>query len=597
MLQSSALAAGNHPVSVRYGGDTNYGPNTSSSVTQIVNGGKSAPTATTPTTTTLTASANPIAAAQSVTLTASVTPAGATGQVQFRDGATTLGTSTLSGGAASFTASKLTAGAHPLTAVYVGDTNFDTSTSNTVNETVTSPGPSPASTTLSVSPNPASTGQTVTLSATVTPSNAPGSVQFFDGSTPLGQSAVAGGIATFQVSTFTAGTHTLTGKYLGDALIPPTPANTSSPVTLTVTTGKQNTTTSLSGSVDVLTSGQSLLLTATVTPAAATGDVQFADFGTPFALVALINGTATLRTSSLAVGPHSLSASYLGDANFNPSTYPASSVPGLTLNPAAVENAQRAVKPQDLAAAAALKVTVLPLPSVSISAPTPSSTADQPAPQVTVSPAYTLPLTATFTLSFTPNAASLPESYTNPDVKFMGGSTTSEPVSIPANSSEPVLLPAVQLGTVAGTVTVRLATLTTSAGHSVLPASPLTATIPVGRFVPSIVPGSVRIVRNPSSGFSVFLDASSTTCDLTGANLTFTAASGAQLNGSQATVSLTAPAAAWFPATAATCGVANGGAFSVAIPFPDSVDPTATGTVAVTLTNAAGTSTAVSGGR
>ena len=99
------------------------------------------------TTTTLSASATTISTSQSVTLTATVAPTVTpplsqpiTGQVQFRDGTNVIGTGTLnSSGSASFTATgaSLTPGTHSLTAVYVGDNNFNTSTSNTVTETVT----------------------------------------------------------------------------------------------------------------------------------------------------------------------------------------------------------------------------------------------------------------------------------------------------------------------------------------------------------------------------------------------------------------------------------------------------------------------------
>jgi hypothetical protein len=598
-LQISTLAAGSHALNARYSGDMNYTANTSSSVTQVVSGNPGTTTTPASTTTTLATSANPISTTQSLTLTAGVTPSGATGQVQFRDGATTIGTVTLTGGAASFTASNLAAGTHSLTAVYVGGTNFNQSTSNTVNETVTAPSSSPSplsgssSTALSVSPNPASTGQTVTLSATVTPSNALGGVLFLDGATPIGQGNLVNGTATLQVSTFTAGSHTLTGLYLGDAATPPHPQSTSSPVTLmvTVNNGKQNTTTTLTGSTDLITSSQSLTLKAFVTPAGATGDVQFTDSGSPLSIVSLANGVATLIISTLSIGSHSLAATYMGDANFNPSTSsPAGGSPAIGSQTAlAVFQVEGGAGPAN---AAGLKVTVLPVPSVSISVLTPSSTADQPVPRVTLSPAYTLPLTAKFTLSFTPSRPNLPEGYTNPDVKFIGGSVTSEPISIPADSSEPVWLPAVQLGTVAGTITVKLAALTTSTGLSVLPDTPPAATITVGKFVPSIVPGSVRIVKNTASGLSVLLDASATACDLSSANLTFQAASGAR---SDTTVSLTVPAASWLPGTAADCGVADGGAFSLAIPFLYSVDTTAIGSISVSLTNSAGTSPAVSG--
>jgi putative nucleotidyltransferase with HDIG domain len=71
-----------------------------------------------------------------VTFTAIVTGAGATGTVTFKDGGTTLGSSTLSNGTASYTTSTLPVGSHFITAVYDGDANFAGSTSSAVELTV-----------------------------------------------------------------------------------------------------------------------------------------------------------------------------------------------------------------------------------------------------------------------------------------------------------------------------------------------------------------------------------------------------------------------------------------------------------------------------
>ena len=67
-------------------------------------------------------------------ITATITPvapgAGTpTGSVSFFDGATLLGTGTLSVGVATFTTSTLSVASHAVTAVYAGDTNFAGSTS------------------------------------------------------------------------------------------------------------------------------------------------------------------------------------------------------------------------------------------------------------------------------------------------------------------------------------------------------------------------------------------------------------------------------------------------------------------------------------
>ena len=66
--------------------------------------------------------------------------------------------------------------------------------------------------------------------------------------------------------------------------------------------------------------GQSVNLTATVNPGAATGSASFMDGTTLIAKVNLSAGVASLTTSTLAVGSHSLTVVYSGDANLASST-------------------------------------------------------------------------------------------------------------------------------------------------------------------------------------------------------------------------------------------------------------------------------------
>jgi len=70
---------------------------------------------------------------------------------------------------------------------------------------------------LQVSPNPAAIGESVTLTAFGLPTNATGSVSFFDGTTLLGTSSVSNGDATLIVDSFSPGTHPLTAVYSGDS--------------------------------------------------------------------------------------------------------------------------------------------------------------------------------------------------------------------------------------------------------------------------------------------------------------------------------------------------------------------------------------------
>jgi cellulose 1,4-beta-cellobiosidase len=71
-----------------------------------------------------------------VTFTATVSPASATGTVKFLDGATSLGTATVSGGSATLAISTLASALHSITAVYGGATNYATSTSAALNQIV-----------------------------------------------------------------------------------------------------------------------------------------------------------------------------------------------------------------------------------------------------------------------------------------------------------------------------------------------------------------------------------------------------------------------------------------------------------------------------
>jgi len=113
-------------------------------------------TCTTPATTgtTISSSTNPSVAGQPVTFTATVTaPAGGTptGSVTFLDKGTPLGTAPLGNGQATFTTSALTAGSHPITAVYLGAPTFNGSTSTGITAVVKQ-APATATTTTTASP-------------------------------------------------------------------------------------------------------------------------------------------------------------------------------------------------------------------------------------------------------------------------------------------------------------------------------------------------------------------------------------------------------------------------------------------------------------
>jgi hypothetical protein len=202
-----------------------------------------------------------------------------------------------------------------------------------------------------------------------------------------------------------------------------------------------------------------------------------------------------------------------------------------------------------------------------------------------------MPLEALFTLSFAADAAGLPSgSYSDPALQFASGGTSASAI-IAANSATSAI-PGIQVGDVAGTITVTLASVTVSGGQALLlPSSLPSATITVPRLAPIIE--SVRIINLTSSGFTVELVASSTPRDLTSATLSFAASAGAQLSDTSFTVQLSDNATAWF---GSPTGQAAGGTFDLQIPFAFSGDMSALGLVSVTLTNSVGTSLPVTGG-
>ncbi len=207
-LSTSALSVGTHQLTTTYSGDPSYSTSTSSLLTQTVNGGATA------TTTSLTSSANPSTYGASVTFIATISSSSATGTVTFKDGATTLGTSTVAGGTASLSNSSLAAGPHSISAVYGGDASFSGSTSPTLSQTVNKAN---TTTALTSNPNPSKRRQSVTFTATVSPSMATGTVQFFDGATALGTATLSNGSASFATSQLATGTHSIKAQYGGSS--------------------------------------------------------------------------------------------------------------------------------------------------------------------------------------------------------------------------------------------------------------------------------------------------------------------------------------------------------------------------------------------
>src|SRR6266849_3578312 len=179
-----------------------------------------------------------------------------------------------------------------------------------------------AAVTVTSSSNPSVFGQPVTFTATLTPANATGTVQFLDGVTNLGAPVtVSNGTATLLTSSLSIGGHSITAVYSGDSNFA---GSTGSLPTQTVNQAQSST--NISSSTNPSMFRQTVLFTATVSAVAPslgtpTGTLQFKDGSTNLgAPVAVSNGSATFSTSSLAVGQHSITADYSGDSNFAGST-------------------------------------------------------------------------------------------------------------------------------------------------------------------------------------------------------------------------------------------------------------------------------------
>jgi len=309
-LSTSSLGAGSHSIVASYAGDNTHQSSASTALTQTVQMAS--------TTLGLTSNINPSVYNEAVTFTALVTPkfsGSATGAVTFKDGATVIGSAAVSSNSASFTTNALALGSHSITASYAGDSNFTGSSSGIVSQVVTK-----ASTTTAVasSLNPAFVNQTITYTATVTSQYVgvvSGSVVFKSGSTSLGSATLVNGQASVNASFSTSGTRSITATYVGDA----NNTGSKSPL-LKQVVNKFTTSTNLTSSLNPSLVGQSVTFTATVSSAyGAIPDgemVTFKDDAATMAKVTLSGGTATLNTSTLIAGTHSITVTYAGDTLF-----------------------------------------------------------------------------------------------------------------------------------------------------------------------------------------------------------------------------------------------------------------------------------------
>ncbi len=362
LAEGAELTIADHTYQISYHG----GPTQNNVVlTELVN-----------TTTTVTPTPNSVTYGQPVSLTAEVAstdsslPGPPTGNVEFFNGTTSLGSAPLgSAGVATLDDVILTGGADSITAMYTGDTSFAASTSPPATVTVAQ---APTNTGVTVTPSSLVSGQQVMLSATVSPVNSggvtpTGNVQFFSGAQLLGTGSVISGVATLQTSGLTTADTSVTASYQGDGNYLPSDSSASN-----VTVSEASTTTALTISPGTSGLGMPVVLTAVVTVSTPgsgtpTGNVDFLNGTALIGTQPLTGNSASLTTSSLPMGTSTITARYDGDTNFGTSTSPSQNASVLNASASLVTSSQSQVV---FGQTVTLTATVAPAVSGTTPAPT-----------------------------------------------------------------------------------------------------------------------------------------------------------------------------------------------------------------------------------
>lgn len=202
---------GNIPITAVYTGDGYHYPSPVSAPYNLIVG--------TPTTTTVSATPNSLTYGQTTALTATVTSSVGTptGTVSFYDGATLLGSATLSGNSATLNNVALVAGTRSIKAVYAGSGSIVGSTSTTI--TVTVAKATPVVTITSINPSPGTAFGSINVSATITASPTPptqAGLLLIDGGVIDIMNPGAGSM-TRTTNRIPTGVHQVVARYTGNA--------------------------------------------------------------------------------------------------------------------------------------------------------------------------------------------------------------------------------------------------------------------------------------------------------------------------------------------------------------------------------------------
>ncbi|MGD0097163.1 MAG: Ig-like domain-containing protein [Terracidiphilus sp.] len=250
----------------------------------------------------------------SVTLTVAVSPSSATGTVTFYNGTTNIGNAAVNAGAASLQTSFAAGGTATLHAVYSGDYNHLSSASNSLAMNIS--GPLVTTTTLQTSASSVAISGYVTLTASLTPATATGTVTFYDGSTAIGTANVNAGVAALSATFASSGNIVLKAVFATNASWETSASNQ---VSLFVT-GNTPGTVALEVEPSSLFIGYSATLIANISPPNATGTVVFYDGTSVIGSASVTGGTASFLNTFMVGGSQSLTAVYSGDTTYASNT-------------------------------------------------------------------------------------------------------------------------------------------------------------------------------------------------------------------------------------------------------------------------------------
>ena len=294
------LSVGRYPVLATYSGDGRYLPSHNSTGFTVEAAS-----------TTMTATALPasVAYGHAATLTVGGLPADATGTVTFTANGHTLCTVHLPDTGCP-TATRLPVGTYPVTATHSGDANHAPATASTEFTVLRA---APSRFTAAATPARISYGTRDTLSLAGLPADATGTVTFTARNVTLCKVTLPRAVSCQAPAALAVGTYAITASYSGDTNHDPATTSTG------LVVGKAATDINANAVTTTVTRGAAQTYTVAGLPSAATGTVVFTSGGVTLCTVHL--PVASCRSSTvLAVGTHTITAAYSGDADHAPST-------------------------------------------------------------------------------------------------------------------------------------------------------------------------------------------------------------------------------------------------------------------------------------